>query len=308
MASVGSLERLLERQGNDLDRLTDAEARAVLAIYETSRRELAERLEVTLAARDGEVSFTAFDIGRTQLVIEDAVRQLQARLGQQVDASVQSVRTRAGEHLLTLMERAEPEWEMIGGNIRLDVLTRLAQPDGTLLHRYSVQRYGADVVSRMQGRLVQGAAQRLTYTQMREQLVAREFSAAAEMRPRAELIVRNEMSNAYNASYTDEVGNLAKQLDEPDDPDPLLLRLDEFLDARSHPISWLLDGQTRKPDGPPFRVSGAAVRAKAAELKRKRAGGVLWRQDGGFYVGERLPAHHWERGRCHAWRKSWEDL
>lgn len=205
------------------------------------------------------------------------------------------------------MERAEPEWEMVGGNIRLDVLTRMARPDGTLLHRYSVQRYGVDVVSRMQGHLVQGVAQRLTYTQMRERLVAREFSVAAGVRPRAELIVRNEMSNAYNGSYTAEVGNLAKQLDEPDDPDPLLLRISEYLDARSHPISWLLDGEARKPDGPPFRVSVAAVRAKAAQLKRKRAGGVLWRVEGASYVGETLPAHHWERGRVHAWRRSWAD-
>jgi len=310
VASVGSLERLLDRQGRDLERLTDEEAAAVLAIYDQARRELAERLDAVLASRDGEVSFTAFDIGRTQVLIEDAVRQLQVRLGQQVDGSVQSVRTRAGEHLLALMERAEPEWEMVGGSIRLDVLTRLARPDGTLLHRYSVARYGADVVSRMQGELVQAVAQRLTYTQTRERLVAREFSASAAMRPRAELIVRNEMSNAYNGSYTAEVGNLAKQLDAPGDPDPLLLRISEHLEVpRSHPISWLLDGKTRAPDGPPFRVSVAAVRAKAAELKlKRRGGGVLWRVEGASYVGETLPAHHWERGRVHAWRESWADL
>lgn len=253
------------------------------------------------------MTFTVLDLARTQALVEQAVRDLQTRMGAQLDTAVQASKTRSIEHLFDLVERAEPDFIGVGGSIRMDALLRISQPQGLLLHRFSLQRYGADVVSRMQGHLVQGVAQRLTYVQMRERLVAREFSAAAEMRPRAELIVRNEMSSAYNGIYTDEVTSLAKRLDVEGDDDPLLLRIDEYLDARSHPISWLLDGKARKPDGPPFRVSVAAVRAKAATLKRKRAGGVLWRVEGGDYVGETLPAHHWERGRVHAWRKSWDE-
>lgn len=302
-----TLRNLLERQGRDLDRLTDAEAARVLAIYEAARRELAERLTAQEAITGGEVTFTVLDLARTQALVEQAVRDLQTRMGAQVDSAVQASKARSIEHLFDLVERAEPDFRGVGGSIRMDALLRISQPRGLLLHRFSLQRYGADVVSRMQGHLVQGVAQRLTYVQMRERLVGKEFSAAAEMRPRAELIVRNEMSSAYNGTYTDEVGSLAKRLDVEGDDDPLLLRIDEHLDARSHPISWLLDGKARKPDGPPFRVSVAAVRAKAATLKRKRAGGVLWRVEGGDYVGETLPAHHWERGRVHAWRKSWDE-
>lgn len=307
MARTGRLSRLLERQGEDLDRLTDAEAVRILRIYDAARRELAERLAAALDRSDGTVVFTAFDIARTQALVTDAMRQLESRLGVELDAATLSSRTTAAEQLLDLITAAEPDFKMIGGSIRADVLARVSAPDGLLLHRYSIQRYGSDMVSRMQGHLVQGVAQRLTYVQMRERLVAREFSAMASMRPRAELIVRNEMSTAYNGIYTDEVGRLSARLDRPGDDDPLSLRLSEYLDLRSHPISWLLDGQTRLPEGPPFKVSVAAVRAKAAQLK-KPAGGVLWKVQGGFYVGNTLPAHHWERGRVHAWRKSWADL
>lgn len=301
---MGRLQTLLDRQERALARLDDVQARRALDAFDAARRELADRLAAALERTDGEVTFTVFDLARTQALVEQAAKSIQERLGLVVDESVAGARRMSGEHLVDFVEAAEPEFWTIGGNLRLDILARVSEPSGLLLHRYSVQRYGLDLVSRMQASLIQGVAQRLTYVQMRERLVGREFSALASMRPRAELIVRNEMSSAYNGAYTDEVTSLARRTRVEGDTDPLLLRISEYLDARSHPISWVLEGQTRDPDGPPFRASVAAVRAKARAL-RKPGGGVLWRTEGASYVGETLPAHHWERGRVHAWRKSW---
>ena len=297
-----TLRTLLDRQGRELDRLTDEQAEQALRIFDTARRELVERLDAELARRP-DPHFTAFEMQRTLALVEQAIGTLQARLGVHVDAATEAARRASLGHLQAVVALQDPDMAMVGGDLNLEVLARLSADGGTLMHRYSVQRYGAAVVNSIQGHLVQGVAQRLTWVQLRERVFAREGAMAGIGRARAELIVRNEMSNAYNGAHLAGIRAHAAR-DPADAEDPLQVKISEYLDRRSHPISWVLDGQTRQPDGKPFRARIADVQARAAMLGKK-LNGVLWRREGAFFVGENLPAHHWERGRVHAWRDSW---
>lgn len=297
-----TLRTLLDRQTRELDNLTDDEARKALRIFDTARRELAERLDDELKRRP-DPHFTAFELQRTLAIVEQGIGTLQARLGVHVDAATEAARRSSLSHLEAVIGLQEPEMLTVGGDLNIEILRRLSADGGTLLHRYSVQRYGAAVVNSLQGHLVQGVAQRLTWVQLRERVFAAEGAMAGFGRARAELIVRNEMSNAYNGAHLAGIRAHAER-DPPGTEDPLQVKISEYLDRRSHPISWMLDGQTRTPDGKPFRARIADVQARAAMLG-KRLNGVLWRREGAFFVGENLPAHHWERGRVHAWRDSW---
>lgn len=75
-------------------------------------------------------------------------------------------------------------------------------------------------------------------------------------------------------------------------------RIIESIDReRNHPISQIINGMVQEADKP-FKVAVGAVQARAAAMGRKSFGGILWTQQGGYYVGDRLPAHYRERGIC----------
>ena len=105
-----------------------------------------------------------------------------------------------------------------------------------------------------------------------------------------ENILRTETSTVYNANSLDAIKGANKEHGLA-----LNKRIVETIDAeRNHPISQVLNGQVQTVDGP-FRASVAAVAAKAAVF-HKSVSGIFWPIKGGFYEGERLPAHYRERG------------
>jgi hypothetical protein len=316
------IDRLLERQAEDLARLESGEAKRFLSALEDARRDLAERLaRLERAGGDVETPFTAQHLRVAMVEIEAGVAQLRTRLTQDLGDDLQRMRERAADDLIAQVKSAERRFRDAGGGLDVAVLRRLDEERGTLLHQYSVGRYSAQLLEEIQRQLVVGVATGETFRGMRERLLGRDGNVLVPTRARAELIVRMEMNSAYNRAHQGAYKELAQATDLPGlEDDPLLRRLDEHTDMRNHAISRVLDDQVRGLDEP-FRAPVAEVDAELRKLNAQRkatskkkpnrlpkrnASGILWPQVGAEYVGPMLPAHYWERGRQVAHRASWE--
>lgn len=109
---------------------------------------------------------------------------------------------------------------------------------------------------------------------------------------RLENIVRTESSHVYNTQKMNAIKHAV------DLGISLHKKAVETIDnKRNHPISQVLNGKVQVYDQP-FRVSVAEVAARAKVLHRSKnpAAGVFWKQDGGYFVGNQLPAHYMDRG------------
>jgi hypothetical protein len=308
---MARIDRLLERQAADLDRLDDREVVAFLHAYEDSRRELRERLSSSTI--DPAATFTHQHLRVMLAQVEAGIRQLRERLGRRLDESQHRYEERANQNLLDVIRTAEPEFRDVGNALERGVLRTLTDrrvEQGIAIRRTSLDRYGLDLVDAIQRQLVLGTVQGETYGQLVNRLTRLEGSPFAELRGRAETIVRTEMSSAYDRAHQAALEHAAAVIDDPDDP--LLKKADETRDLRNHAISRVLDGMTAGVNEP-FRVPVSAVRAANEKLNSERAakklsprklGGILVGQVGGFYVGSH-PFHYNDRGRQVPWRASW---
>jgi hypothetical protein len=296
---MGRIDDLLERQGRELDRLADAQVRAVLAGYEDARRALLETLQNTPLSTSERAHRTRIALAQ----VEAGVGILRARMGQEMSRADVAAQNLAMRHLLGMIRAQEPHFIDGGSGIEVAVAGRLAAREGLALHKYALDRYGAQVVENIQRALVSGVVQGMTDHELAKHIAGASGSVLAGMRSRAELIVRMEMSRAYNDAHLESIRAFAELADDPSDP--VLKKIDEYFDSRNHPFSRAAHGTTALP-GEPFRVPVAAV-ASAAQSIGKSSKGVLWSQEGGSYVGDNLPAHFHERGRIIAWRASWDE-
>jgi len=311
---VARIHELIRRQGEALDRLEDREVRAMLRAYDDARRELAEDLErMAASGLDRATPFTAQHLRATMAQIEAGAKRMERRLGDVLSPAIGRAQARSLEDLLQVISSKEREFRDAGGRIEQEVLRRFSEDRGLLLHEHSIQRYGRDVVNRIQRELVVGVTRGQTWRQVAKRITGRDDSVLAGMKARGELIVRMELNGAYNDAHLTGIKSAASVLDEAHPGDPLGKKADEFRDLRNHALSRVLTGQWQLPNDP-FRVSVAEVRAeherlqeqrKARKLKPRRLTGTLWEQVGGYYVGNNYPAHYYDRGRIVPWRQSW---
>lgn len=307
-----TIDQILADQEVSLAALEDAEARKFLRAFDDGRRELREKLDKMVASgADEKTRFTAQHY-RIQLAqSEAAVLSLTKRLGGALDASTTRMMERSVTNLTEIVRRNEPEFRAAGSPMEFRVGKRLLAEKGLLLHKYSMDRYGADVVESIQRELVQGMVQGLTWDQVRDRIAGKEGSVLSVTKSRAELIVRTEMSSAYNAMH--QAGLEEWAADDDNEDDPPMKKAIETRDLRNHAISRVLDGQI-VPVKKPFRALVADVQREHAVLQAARAGkglkarklnGILWPLLNGAYTGQHQPAHFWDRGRVVAWRRSW---
>jgi hypothetical protein len=310
---------LIDRQSEDLAKLEDRQVSAFLKAYEDARRELREQLDTMVkTGLDKKTPFTAQHLRVMLAQTETGITALQRRLGKVlVDASTQT-RQRSLQDLLKTIATAEPEFTDTGGRIEQRALQRLTTPDGLLLHEHNVQRYGRDLVSKIQAELVTAVTRGSTLDQVVERIVGADKSVFAGMRARAELIARMELNRAYNEGHQSSLEEAAAVLDADGthEGDPLVKRADEFRDRRNHPFSRALDGKTTSPTMQvkgrtvpgEWSVPDSEVQAQAMAMGRP-AKGIVWRKEGSTWKGSMHPAHYNDRGRMTPWRESWaEDL
>ena len=299
------IDRLLQRQAEDLVRLEDREAAAMLRAFEDARRDLRERLELLGTSGAAEVQrFTAQHVRVTLAQVEAAVRQLEERMNRHLADGERTQHARALGNLLAVIKANEDEFRDTGGRLETAALRRLTEERGLLLHEHSVRRYGAQLVETIQREVARSVAAGSTLDQVVARIVGADASVFSGMRGRAELIARMELSRAYNAGHQASLEEATDLLDGPDEADPLLKKADAFADVRNHPFSRALDGKTTPVRGE-WEVPDAEVQFWAARLGT-RATGIVWRRDGAVWKGSNYPAHFRDRGRQVPWRASWE--
>lgn len=292
-----SLAQILEAHSIELDRLQVQQARDVLSAFDDARRALHERIRLEPKGNDATVLRL-----RAQLAqVEAGAAQLKDRLGIVMSSGERQAHQLALQHLTALVRSQEAGFEGMAGLVNVNAVARLAALDGLLLHRYSLDRYGADAVAQMQRAIASGVAQGLNQDQLAEMIAGAGGSVLDGLRGRAALIARMETGRAYNDG-TLESGFALEEMDN-DPADPYLKRIDEYFDGRNHPFSRAAHGYSARL-AEPFRIPQGLVVQAGIALQRG-IGGVVWPLADGVYVGMNLPAHFNDRGRITIWRGSW---
>lgn len=295
---------LMERQSYELAAMQDREAERMLRLAIQARQELRARLDAMILSGEAErTRYTAQHLRVMLAQTESIVIDLRRRMDQQLGEDKQTVARTALRDLTRTIREHEPEFTDTGNRIELDAVRRMSADQGLALHRYSIDRYGAEVVAKVQQELALGLFQGATVRDMVGRITSA-TGAFGGQTYRAQLIARMEISRAYNDGHQASLEAAAEVLDDPGTDDPLMRQADEYLDLRNHPISRVINGMVTGIKVP-WRVSVAAVRAEADRIK-KSAGGVLWPEVGGFYEIGGYPAHFSDRGRGIPYRASWD--
>lgn len=299
------IERMLERQQADLDSLDQAAERRMFRALADARRELVATLEeMERSGADEATPWTAQQKRVMLAQVDKAEARLRDRLDEALDETTRKTREKALEDLIEVIEANEPEFTDTGGQLQLDMIRRLDDPARLLLQKHSTKRYAADLIGEIQRQLVSGMLQGETIRDLTKRIQGTD-GLFKRRRWRAALIARMETNAAYNESHHDALRVAADHLDEPGTTDPLMRRADEFLDRRSHPISWAVNGMVVGMEEP-WRVPARDVAAWAERVDRS-GGGIVWARAGSDWVGMNYPAHFWERGRQVAFRMSWSE-
>jgi hypothetical protein len=288
---MSRIRDILDQQAIDLDALQARQATQVLRALEDARRELREQL-----GAGGETPAGSHRLRVMLAQAEAGIAALRQRMGNALADAEPGQQDAARRHLIQTVTKAESKFRDAGSAWETASLRRLTEERGLALHRFSVDRYGAQVIEAVQRELAVGYALGLTPAALADR-VAGVDGVIARHKGRAELIVRMELSRIYDAAHQASLEELAR-LDPPDTTDPLLKKADEFLEgARNHPFSFLLDGQSVLP------------RQEWEIDTSKRAGagsGLVWRKTGTIAHGFGYPAHFNDRGRQVPHRMSWE--
>ena len=302
MASASRIKRMLRRHEAEMKALTARQARQFLSIYEQARKDLLLQL-TTMEMDGGDVAmpFTAQRLRVMLAQVESGIRELQSKLGIEMAVEGRKQRDLALRQLVELIEAAEPGLVGAGPQINTRVLARIAEREQTALWRFSLERYSADIITAAHRQLVLGVAKGSTWTDMAK-AVSGSSGQIAKLNGRGLLITRMEMVRAHNDATLDGIAEANELLDEDGD-DPILKRVDAYMDARNHPISRALDGLT-VPADEPFRVLVSEVKRHAAAMG-KSLGGIVWAREGEYFVGANVPAHYNDRDRIVPHRASW---
>lgn len=296
---MARIDRLLENQAADLDSLEERHLRQVLQAYDDARRELRERLNSLVETGQAvQTPATAQHLRVMLAQTEAGVAHMQARLYAVFGAAIIEQHNAALANLLATIRAAEPEFHDTGNAIEVAAIRRLSEEQGLALHRYSVDRYGRQLIEAVQRELVVGVASGLTPWELTNRVAGAKGSVFGGMRHRAELIVRMELGREYDAGHQASLDEASAVLDDPTTTDPLLKRADEFRDHRNHPLSPALHGTVARPseefEVPVSRIVGGST------------GGIVWAVSGGVVHGRGYPAHFNDRGRQVPHRMSWE--
>lgn len=290
-----ALRRALEGQREHLAGL-DADARAeAVRLVEVAKADLERRLLAQLGTRGGD-TWTSRSLGSLVRQAEGALEDLTGALSRDLEARATVQGRAAIDHVIAQVEAAEGP---LGGGLRLDLALRLKGK--AALRRTGVEKFGVTVVEDVERALQQVLLTRPARQEGIRRLIESGGKAFDGMASRPKLIYRNELAGVYDADAASAQARLAESVR----GDPLLARMDEAFDRRSHPFSRVAHGTVAEV-GQPWRVPVAAVAAMASAL-RNGASGIVWPIVGADYTGASYIAHHNDRGRRTCWRAGWGD-
>lgn len=306
------IERLLQRQQRRIQKLTDRQARAILRTFDEARRTLREDLERLVPDGDEGLGATPWTAQRTRVALalsERAIRDMTARLGPLFSEGIQALSEQSFEDMLAVIGMHEPDFLLTGSDVNFDALQRITERNGLALHRYSLERYGADTIEQVQRRIAVGVARGDSQRTIREAIAGVDGVVARYGRPRAALITQMELSRAYNDAHVEAIGAWADAT--PDAASPPLRMIIEVGGGktdRSHAASEVAHGMTA-PVGEPFELPAADILRvmRRTRPKTTRVTGMTWEREGDAYVGYAPPIHYRDRARVVPWRASWGD-
>ena len=300
MGAEPRLLHLLDEQREWIAAADVAARQSVEALLVQARLEMVERMERALHGL-GEEAFTTQLMRASLVQVDGALAQLRGQMEQDLGARVADAAQAGGDGILAqvkLMEGGVPL------PMRLDLATAIQQ-GSQLRMTGAITRYGAGVVTALEQRLGVILLARVPRHIAIQQILEAAGEELGGSRWRAALIYRNELSAAYDAATRARHADLAQSI-AARGTDPLLSRMDEAIDLRTHPFSRVAHG-TVADVGQPWRVDAGEVATLGKGLKLG-ASGILWSRDGeGYYAGYTYPAHHNDRGRRTAWRRAWGD-
>jgi hypothetical protein len=270
-------DELFHAQEREVGRYTDQRVKRLLAMLESARRDL----RGVIAEPE---SFTAQRVLSLTQQIDDISRQLRGQV-QQIGASTYDLAQMTKRHLEASIAAIQPNVQIAIGALNTDSLMRFSMNELENVTKITDQGL-ATIKSVLFTKVgVQGQ----NPAQVARQLAGKDGMFAGKF-GHIETIMRTETSTVYNAQSLSGIEFANNNFDLA-----LNKRIVETIDShRNHPISQVLNGQVQAVDGE-FRASVSAVAAKAAKL-HKGTGGIFWPIKGGYYVGQRLPAHYRERG------------
>ena len=239
------IDEILEAQARQLLRLEEREVRAFLRTYHGARRELRERLD-SLTRRGLSNRWTTQHTRVALAEMESGIRVLGGRLRGVLGSQAIVRRDVAFRHLHKVIGHFEPQFLGLEAGVNIGAMRRLTASGDLLLHRYSVNRYSAELMERIQAELARGHAARLPRSTVVRRITGLDDSVFSGMEHRGALIDRMENTRAYDASTAAGMEEAGQVLDEPGDRDPLMKKAVEFLDKRSHPFSAALTARSRR--------------------------------------------------------------
>jgi hypothetical protein len=234
-----------------------AGASRVYKMLEQSRRELKARLESLPDTADGTFTQARLraSLAQIELVMKDVVRQLKG-LGQDQIKEASELGMRDSLRYLKEMEK---RYSGVAVPLGLDRAAHfdhsLRGVQSSLLRQFptSLKRYGADSIEKFEGVLQQGVLQQRPMDAVIESIVNSDKFFEGR-RYWAERLVRTETLNAYGS------GSLRSIKEAGDDWPDMRKVLVGYFDNRTGPDTFVLDGQTRKPNEP-FRYRGKGGQA-----------------------------------------------
>lgn len=311
-----TLDDLLDQQDEEEVDAEDSHAELILALLERFRGRLRRELAAILANLPPDATIGARDLYRGSEFRELMERWLEEVGRAMVDANREAraqARRQARRHHVAIHTQQATRRRDRARLPQLRVAVAQAIADDDTLADIWPEAWGDRLRSRAQVELAASARRGDDWRRVRELLTDFERSVASAARSEAELVVRTGYNAAYNDAHQRAIEAAEAILDRDDDGnltpeatgDPLMVQAREYLDKRNHPISRVLDRQTRTIDGE-FTAPLADIMREARAMGRGPGlGAIYWPRVGAAYVGKTYPVHRYERGRIVPWRASW---
>jgi len=240
---------------------------------------------------DGDAPITLADVPQVRQIVNLRMDALGRELATLTREARREIQARAVEDVARVFVSATS-----GDMDQAVALLRSAIPDV----EPDAARHAIDLGGVLGRHALASAVQRET----RAVMVRRLMGQVAAKVPRISAALDIDASLAYHATAQTSMETAASA------PQPaarvVFMKQDvEVRDAKNHPISRVLNGQTVKIQAP-FVAKIADVEREAASLGRSTgAGAVLWSRKSDSWVGMTLPAHFNERGRVRMVAMNW---
>ncbi len=240
--------------------LEEAQAKKILAIYKRVRQDLRDRLDLLGASYAGQME--AQHVRGILVQVESGILELKQLLQEEMSQVALDTALKGIAHTTSEIIALEKLFE--GRVLQIDIQAALLAESTKALklkqYQSSMDRYGADLVDRMNRILVDAVVMQLPYHQTVSRISGATGLMASEAY-RVHRIVRTELHSIYDMSRLNTLQEIKKE--QINDLEKISI---DPLDSRTALDSIAVMGQIR-PLNEPFRFKGQVTDPKTGESK-----------------------------------------